>query len=372
MSDRLLTLRASSTPLAFLCAASVRAAEVPINETNDAAGVGTAAHAALRSLAENGRLDWDAIAGIAKSHGVNEDDVRNLCAQANKLWPQLAETFKDALTEVDLMADLGRGFMLTGHADLLSITGPVARGGDWKTGRKDGSHEHQLRAYCVLVLAENPELTEASFTAIWVREGEIENYTMDRAAADRWVEDLFARVVDWDGVYRPGNHCAHCPRSHECPAANALIRRDVAAIADRDLLGRVECELELMSPSEIVSVLGKADMVAKYAERVRGAIKKYVKTHGDIVGDGVRLTITTERRKEVNPLLAWPVLEEAGFTDDDLAHVIDIRPSRVDDRVAEKSERGKGASNVRAMQQALESAGAVTYREIEKLTSKRA
>jgi len=372
MSGRLIsTLRASAAPLAFLCGASVRP-ELPINELSEAADIGTAAHEALRPLAEAGRLDWDTIPTIAKAHGVPEDDVRILCAQANKLWPQLAPVFKDALTEVALSYELRPGFMLTGHADLLSITGTVARGGDWKTGRKDASHEHQLKAYCALVLLENPDLTEVTFTAIWVRDGEIENYTMGREEMKRWVAALLAAIADWDGVYRTGKHCDHCPRSHECPAANAQVRRDVAAIADRDLLGHVECEIELMSAAEIVDILQKADTVASYAGRVREAIKKHVIANGDVTANGVRLTITTEKRRELDTLAAWPVLESIGFTDQDFAAVVDLKPSRVEKQVATKAVRGKGAAAVRAVNAALEQAGAVGEREILKLTQKRA
>jgi hypothetical protein len=370
---RLLTLRASSAPIAFLCGASVQPSDLPINVLSEAADVGTAAHEALRSLAETGRLDWDAIPMIAKRHGVPEDDVRILCAQANKLWPQLADTFQGALTEVELSAVIADGFTLTGHADLLTITGTVARGGDWKTGRKDSSHEQQLRAYCALVMLENPELTEVTFTAIWVRDSEIENYTMSRAGCLSWLAELMQSVVHWDGVYRTGPHCGHCPRNHECPAVLAHIRRDVAAIADRDLLGRVECEIEKMSAAEIVAVLQKADLVTKFAERTREAIKKHVIAHGDIVADGVRLTIATEQRRELDPLAAWPVLEQTGgFTDEDFAQVIDLKPSRVEKQVASKAPRGKGAAAVREIQSALEAAGAVGVKEVQKLTQKRA
>lgn len=366
------TLRASAAPLAFLCGASIRRGEVPINQLSEAADIGTAAHEALRPLAETGRLDWEAIPAIAKRYSVPEDDVRILCAQANKLWPELAPIFKDALTEVELSTELRPGFLLTGHADLLTTTGTVARGGDWKTGRRDAHHEHQLKAYCALVLLENIELTEVTFTAIWVRDGEIENYTMDRAGCEAWVRELLTAVVDWDGVYRTGKHCDHCPRSHECPAANAQVRRDVAAIADRDLVGRAECEIELMTAEEIVDVFSKADTVARYAQRVRDAIKARVLSHGDIVANGVRLTIATEKRRDVDAARAWPVLEQQGFVDEDFVEVIDLSASKIEKRVATKAPRGKGAAAVRGVTKALEDAGALSVREIQKLTQKRA
>jgi hypothetical protein len=229
-----------------------------------------------------------------------------------------------------------------------------------------------MRAYGALLLLEDQALTEVTVTVIWLRDGDIENYTLTRADAEAWLRALIERVVEWDGVYEPGLHCGHCPRSHECEAANALVRRDVAAMSDRELVARAECELELMEPDQIVGLLAKADLVADYAERVRSAIKKHVLTHGDIVANGVRLTIETEEQRKLAPAAAWPVLEAAGFSDDDFARVLDLKITRVEKVVAEKAGRGKGAAAVRRLSKELEEAGAIELKEVKKLARKRA
>lgn len=369
---RLLTLRASSAPQAFRCPASVRPGSVALNETHEMATLGTAAHEALRALAERGSVDWDSLPALAERFAVPETELRMLCAMATKVWPAISASFVGALTEVSLSAEVAPGAMLTGHLDLLSVAGTIARAGDWKTGRKDGDYGHQMKAYGALVLLENTELTEVTVTVIWVRDGDIENYTMTRSSITAWLTELSDTVINWDGVYRPGAHCGYCSRSHECEAANALIRRDVAAIADRDLLGRAENELATMPDAEIVELLRKADIVARYSDRVRQAIKSHVLKNGDVVANGVRLTIDTEQRRDVDSLAAWPVLESAGFGDEDFARCIDVRLSKVEKLVAEKAERGKGAATIRALGTALQDAGAISVREIQKLTSKRA
>jgi hypothetical protein len=365
-------LRASGISLALLCPGSVRVPVLALNETNEAAGAGSAAHEALRSLAETGRLDWDTIPAIAARYGVGVDEVRMLAALGAKLWPSVKASFPDALTEVDLSAQIAPGVVLTGHADILSITGTVARGGDWKTGRKDGDYSGQMRAYGALVLLENTELTEVTITVLWVRSAEIENYTMTRPEALSWVRGLIERVVNWDGVYRPGPHCHHCPRSHECEAANALVRRDIAAVADKSLVARAECELERMPPEEIVEILQKADTVMRYADRLREAIKRHVEKHGDIVANGVRLTIDVEPRRSVDPVAAWPVLEALGFADDDFAACMKLSISKLEDRVAKKAGKGKGAAAVRDLKANLDAHGAISVTELHKLTAKRA
>jgi hypothetical protein len=60
---------------------------------------------------------------------------------------------------------------------------------------------------------------------LWLRDQSIENYTMSRADARSWLAELLATVVDWNGVYRPGPHCAHCPRSR-VRGGERLIRRE--------------------------------------------------------------------------------------------------------------------------------------------------
>src|SRR6185369_15769341 len=124
----------------------------------------------------------------------------------------------------------------------------VARAGDWKTGRLDAYHAQQMRAYAALLLLEDSELVEATSTVVWIRDGEIESYTMRREALRPWLLELEERVVKWDGTYHPGAHCGFCPRSHECHAATAYVRRDVAAIADKLMVTRAETELSAMEP----------------------------------------------------------------------------------------------------------------------------
>jgi hypothetical protein len=324
-------------------------------------------------LAETGAIEWDGIAAICDRHCVPVAEVRMRCAMALKLWPQLAASFPhgSTLTEVELVCDVAPGVTLSGHLDLLAITGTVARGADWKTGRLDLNYSQQMKAYCALILLDNPELTEATMTIVWVMDGDAENYTMTREQLQPWLDELLATVLSWAGVYRHGDHCKHCRRNHECPAANAMVRRDVSAFTDSDLVDRAENALLAMSPAEIVSLKQRASLVASYAERVQAAIKAHVQKHGDVVADGVRLTIETQEKRKLLPLVAWPVLEAAGFKDQDFAEVIDLRVTKVEKRVATKAGRGKGAAAIRALDNALDDAGAIEVEEIQKLKTAR-
>lgn len=366
----LLQLRASGMPLAFTCPASMRP-ELRVDPPNDAAAMGSCGHVALRRLAERGAVDWDSLPELAREYGdLDLEELRALCALGAKLWERVRESFPGSIGEADLKLEL-EGAVLTGHMDLVSIAGDVARIGDWKLGRVDRNHEHQMRAYCALVLLTYPSLREATGTILWVRDQEIENYTVSRADAVAWAERVEREVVRWDGTYRPGGHCEHCPRSHECAAANARLRRDVAIIADKDLVSRVENELLAMPPDEVVALVEKARTVEKLAARVCAAVKAHVLEHGDIVAENGRLTIETSEPRKLDPLKAWPVLEDVGFADEDFAAVVKISVSKAEKVIATKAGRGKGAAAVRAFGDALAKAGAVSTETIEKLVQKR-
>lgn len=366
------SLRASRMPLAFTCAGSIVPPVIPINETNSAAALGTAAHEALRSLAERGDLEWHRVPTIAAAHGVAPDEIYPLLQCARRLWPSLADSFAGALTEVPLRAEIGGGITLTGTADVLSIHEHVARAADWKTGRVDSNYAAQMRAYAALVMLENPNLAEVTATVVWLRAAEIENYTMRHLDLVEWLKELRSRVLQWDGVYHPGKHCEYCPRSHECDARNALVRRDVAAMTDVELADRLESTLSLMRPEAIVELHRKADSVIDTATRVRSAIKAHVLARGDVVSDGVRLTIETQARRELRPEITWPLLEDEGFESKDFAACIDFHITRVEKVVATSAGRGKGAAAVRKLIAKLDGAGAIEIKEQQILRAKRA
>lgn len=364
------SVRASALPLGLKCPGSLRA-EMPIDPHNEAGSAGTAAHKCLEDVPFRGDVRWSQVGKTAALYGADETEVRVLCSMALRLWEQVAESFAGASPEPSMEAEVVPGVMLTGHVDLLTINDRVARAGDWKTGRKDSDYAAQMRAYAVLILLRYPELEEVTVTVLWVRDQEIENYTMRRPEARRWLEQLWEKVINWDGVFHPGSHCQFCKRWHECEGAAAYVRRDVQAIAGKELVARAESELDKMTPDEVIGLYEQADMVEKLAKRVRDAIRERAVHGGDIEGETRRITVSTETRRELDAEKAWPLLEASGFDDEDFAAVIKLSVSKVEKRVAQKAGRGKGASAVRALAGELAEAGAVKTRELHKVQVKR-
>jgi hypothetical protein len=373
MDASIINLRASALPLAFHCAASIRSSEVRINSSNEQAGTGSATHKLLEGLVETGEIDWDSVGRIADEYGGNDQEVRMLCGKGWKMWKNLHEFFPRALTEVavDRALEIG-GLRITGHIDLISISGDVARILDWKSGRLDSAYWQQLRAYGCMVLLQFPELREATVTAGWIRTGEIENYHLTQADATKWLEELNSRVVNWDGIYRPETKfCEHCPRNHDCPAVSALVARDVSAIAGLDADG-MQRKLATMPAADVIDMVRKAKSVSKYAARAIEAVRIHVQQGNTVEANGVALTIETEPRRELDTQLTWGVLEkDFGFVDADFAEVVKLSVTKVSKRVASNAGKGKGTAAVRDLNLKLELAGAVELNEIQKLSERR-
>lgn len=360
MSD-VIHVRCSSLPLAFKCPASTRPGRVPVNETHKAADTGTAGHEGHATMVRTGQVDWEAVPGLAKKHEVEEAELRVLLALGAQLWEKLRDSFPNASAEVPLKKQIGR-VLLTGHPDVMAASGTVLRILDWKDGRLDKDYREQLLGYCALgLLTTGAESAESGIA--WVRDGEFEAHSMDREALWIWMQRIEDEIVQWNGTYRPGAHCHYCPRSHECPAANALARRDFAIVADRDLPGRIEDgptlrEMIQREPEKIVALLERADLAAKVAERVRAAIKEEVIRAGDIVGGGKRLTLQRKERRHLNVLQAFPILQEK-LEDPEMAEVIDISLPKASELIGKKAGKGNGARAKRELEAELVHAGAI-------------
>lgn len=360
MTD-LIHLRCSSAPIAFRCGGSVRLGAVPINEASDAADVGTAGHEGLATLVRTGSVDWDGIGALARKHDVDEKELRVLLALGAKLWGQVRESFPHASAEVPLKHQLG-SMTLTGHPDVLGTNGTVAYIGDWKLGRLDSAYREQLLGYCALVLLNFPQLTEARAGILWVREQEYEPHSMTRAGLYEWLQRVEDEIVQWDGVWRPGSHCAYCQRSHECGPANALARRDMAILMDQEpgQLEDVETIRALVrsQPDKAIALVKIARGIQKKADRVIAALKDEVVRDGDVVGEEERLTLQRSERRHLSVLQAFPVLQEQ-LDDAEMAEVIDISLSKAEELVAKKAGKGNGARAKRELQAKLDEVGAI-------------
>lgn len=364
-----LHLRCSALPTLMLCPGA-RGDGLRIDPVNDAAGVGSAAHEALRALVERGEPEWDRIPDIAATHGADHDEVRMLVAMARKLWqtPGVGDRHQHPLTEVALSAELAPGVTLSGHADIYSThPGGVAYIDDLKTGFVDASYREQMLGYCALALLDDPRLDVAYARLLWVRAGDVEAYSLTRADLPAWRDRVVNAVARWDGTYHPGAHCEHCPLAHSCKARGAMARADAAA-----LLGTPEpIDVMALTPADAMRLRDVADRAEKMGAAVKAALRERVLSGGVVAGDGFALVPEPRVSRELDTLKAWDVLTAEGFVDEDWQAVLDVSLRAVEERVKAKAPRGKGAAAIRDINSKLEAAGAIRRTEAISIQKRR-
>jgi hypothetical protein len=361
-------LRCSSLPMAFKCGGSVRPSAVEINPTNDQAELGTTTHKPLAVLVRTGRVDWSSLPELARGQRFKLGELRALVAGGARLWWRIRDSFPDAEAEVPLMRR-GPGYVLTGHVDVRARGRRTSKVADWKGGRLDSDYREQLLGYAALELFDEPELDEAAGGILWIRDQDFEPYGLRRNQLEAWEERLIKEVVQWNGVYRPGSHCTYCRRRHECPAANALARHDVAAIRDND---PETLDLDKLTPDEWIALVVLAREVEKKAQRVIRRIREAVIDRGDVVGEAQHLTLQHDEERNIDVAKAWPILAEAwGFGDAEAAQVLRLAISEAESIIRKRAPSRKGAAHVRELTAQLEAAGAVTKSTTTKLIVRR-
>jgi hypothetical protein len=350
-------LRCSALPLAFLCPGSVREPTLKIDPHNEAGAVGTTVHRMLQAMVE----------GRNPMVADQSTEERILYYSGLKVWEQVSASFPDPVCEQPLECELvtpdGTEFELTGHPDVWSDAG---NGLDWKTSRLDHNYGPQMYGYITVMLLLERRLPAASFTIAWLRTGDIERYSMTRDALPEFLTELY-KVVDWDGTFRPGDHCTYCPRAHECPAREAMVRANVVAFTTA---AEEPAELSKWTPERIVSSLALADHVAKVAAAFRVAVKNHVTRVGDVETDAHRITLDVSNKRHCDPLKAWEILEHS-LTQEQLADAITVSLAKAEEAIRQNAPPRKGAQAIREFQAKLDDAGAVQLIPESRLVVKR-
>jgi hypothetical protein len=346
----------SALPLIFKCGQS-QGGDIRVDEAGGEAARGVATHKVLESVAAGRGVDWDSVPAVAEEYGVEASDLGVMVAAGVTAWANAG--FGPSLTEVALSSLLGDSdVMLTGHLDWVRGN----RGGDWKTGRSDSDYSQQMRGYAALLLLDDASLTSATMSIVWLRDQQIESYTMTRDALAAWSASV-VEALD-DPTFRTGQHCQYCKRSATCPGARARQAEAVRAIQTTG-----ETAIDDMEPDAAIDLYNQAKTVAGLAERVTEAIKARA-TKAPIEGEKRRLVMVDEKRREVDTLLAWPVLQEHLSTED-MAGALDVRVSRAEEAIRKAAPRGLAAKHIRDFKAALESSGAVTMTTQQKIKEMR-
>jgi hypothetical protein len=358
------TIRASSLPLVLTCPGALGEG-LRVDPVSESADTGTAAHDLLRSVAEGRGPDYGRVPEVAAEYQADPDELRFLLSRGATMWRQLG--LGAALTEVPMSAEIAPGLVLTGRPDAVVVAGRHATVLDWKAGFLDRSYREQMLGYAALILHDAPEVEDVTAIVAWLREGEVERHTLTREQLPAWSEGVASTVLGWSGTHHPGEHCGYCPRAHDCPARFARAKSDAGA-----LLGMSEpLDLSTASDADLMRLHAISGDAARLAESVRAALRALVAGGRAVTHDEHALVLAEESRRDVDALRAWPVLEEHGFEADDLAACVVVSASKAEKVVAAKAGKGRGAGAARALAEALDAAGAISRRSINKLVKRR-
>jgi hypothetical protein len=343
-------LRCSSLPLARRCPGAVHNdGGVLIDDWNDAAEDGTDIHRLLATHPD-GDAPKEVVAELS-------DEARILYYTGAKMWREhISAWMPDSRSEVEIVRG---GLGLSGHIDRLSLrlSEKTAVVLDWKSGRKDSDHKHQGFGYAVMVMDKWPELETVTSHFGWLRTQELESYTMTRDRGLAWTKEL-GEVRAWDGVFHPGDHCTHCRRHATCPALHAMNKQSLALVTGQTV------DLASMPSPEIATLYRRLLPLASQIESLKEAIREEGKARGGIDDGSGRVLHYKETKgpREVDALKAWDALTER-LTDKELAPCLKVRIGEVEEAVATKARKTdgprKGAAAIRALNEALEKAGAI-------------
>jgi hypothetical protein len=131
-------------------------------------------------------------------------------------------------------------------------------------------------------------------------------------------------------------------------------------------------DMQAMPGPDFVSLHRKLKGLAARAEAALKSMRAEVERRGGEVdaGDGTVLHFREEGgKRNVDPLLAWPILERT-FTEAELCKGLTISVSTLEKIVADKTEKGKGAAK-HSFVKALENANALSQPTIKKLVLER-
>lgn len=341
------TKRISSLPRFLTCPPSGVAAEFPYSPESDVAAMGTAAHEALALMV--GGQDPD-LGAVAAKHLVNRDEMTTLYHYGCAAWAGMMTHFPSARSEVPLVGD-----GISGTADVFHQDGMTMCVADWKSGRVKRDHRAQLVGYAAAAVHEYgmPESGEVKIFTVWLRHFEYDVATVTADDIERLYHDIKSAGLDVGTRYAPGEACTYCPRQMECGARREFMGAASAALS---VVGSVD-----ISPGLLARLHGRAKALRSALVQYDTALKLALAAGPLSDGCGNMLSLGTATRDQVHAREAWPVLQAAGFTDEEIAGCVKMTKGGIMKVVGDKTAKGKGRAKVEFLGR-LKDAGAVTQK----------
>lgn len=365
-TNDIISLRASSLPMAFRCAGSLMREADHIDgkvhavpASGEEASLGTAVHEVLRDVV---RADVDELPDLmeyANRWAVDADDLAMLARFGLKAWRELRQYFPSPMTEVELSCGDRTSWELTGHLDVYAPGDQSAGIIDWKSGRLDVDSYHQMAAYARLS-ASDCKAESFICPVVYLREGNYRVFRFTREDLSVWQERLVNEVVQWDSTYRPGEQCRFCARQLSCPARSALVQQSARDLAEFQQAGGP------LTHADILSLYRRAKVVSSAVEHFDKWLRQQIEAAGPIVTEEASLELSEQDRDQIKPLEAWPMLSQK-LDEQELAACVKIGKTALLDAIGAKAPpRGKGKAKAELMEE-LRAAGAVDVKTVKVL-----
>ena len=396
MNRKRINIRASSVPARLICP-SFGHTDKPYNPESAPAQQGTAAHTAIEHyIKHEEEPDFESL--NLETPLADPEETRPLYYMARAMYdgellpmftksanggaPVSARARMMIETEKKMECKLGTvkleatgeivDVCLTGHADIVAATGADLFVWDWKFGRETGkAHMGQTAAYGALAVASYgwPESGVVTVGEAHPRHGEAHECTqvLNRVYLSQFKRVLLASVQSMGAVKQPHpDACKYCPARIDCEQWPMMLREAAAlsmAIKGEIDDGKQPTAQQFADNSAAVSTVA-------YAAKLHGD------THRTLLESQNAFTKDTAQgghylaqvgRKSLDARRAWPVLQEAGFSQDDIAGVITMTQSAVKKVYMGKQEAGEKKAAWEQLSAKLNEAQAIkektTYRK---------
>ena len=341
--------RCSRLPLLSACPAAQVAPSIRIEGDDRPARLGTATHDINASMIAGYNRD---IFEVAAENNVPADELGVLVGMSRKMWTDLAGQFPEPMCEQP-MEYADNDLTLTGTADIYAEAGEEIRIGDWKTGhRTEHDAREQLKGYAFLALAIAKTFNRVRVYTIFVRDQRVDVDLFERSELMRWWEWLKGHLKDSE-TYRPGPHCANCPRVRECPGHAEQIESFSNALAR----GYPERGTQLHDQAAIGVQLSR--LLRKRCEEFEAAVKVEVSARGGRWGN---LVLKTTHPKSIDVARAMPHMIEE-LSESQVLPLLDVSKTKLEATVKANSPRGQKGKAWNEFMERLEAVGAITETE---------
>jgi len=343
----MMPIRCSQLPILAHCQGMLHGNYIAVNPQNEAANEGTIIHAEIAAALTEGRWTSDNKVASRILHALQQDIIGT---------PEL-------LIERKMKTKIG-DIELIGHPDLFYLTPTSFHLIDYKTGWKaddsddDGisiKHSPQLMGYAAILMNEYLYHRANVFDITVFTRKSIYRETWTREIVQDWQNRFLDSIIYWDGIFRPGEHCTYCPRRFDCPALLQVQKSAIQAIADTDILANIMTA----QPQQVIILKERATIVRKCADAVDDAIRKRLENEPDGLTDGEkRIYLAPVSRTTIDPQNGWWVLADE-LTPAELAGVVNIVKSKLENAIKDKSPRGNKAEEVNRVMRRLNDADAI-------------